>query len=94
MANIRNLKKDINYLSNELVIECLTYEFLFPGKNGTALSSIINDTIELQKNTLGQINLTRKVDKKSKKAAIKAINTEYQKQTNEIISRFSALNTK
>jgi hypothetical protein len=60
MANIRNLKKDINYVTSELVVECFTYNFLFPEKSQDELAAIISDSVNMKAALIQQINVAKK----------------------------------
>jgi hypothetical protein len=56
MAKIRNLKKDINYLTSELISETFTYKYFHPELTDAKLSDVITDIIEWRNELLVKIN--------------------------------------
>lgn len=56
MANLRNLKKDIDYLSMEVISDCWAFMYLFPDKKQEECNKIINDTIDLRNEMFHQVN--------------------------------------
>lgn len=60
MANRRNLKKDINYLVNEVVSDCLAYMFIHPDKNKEKAMNIVEQTIEKRNELIAKISQVKK----------------------------------
>ncbi|HOT14380.1 MAG TPA: hypothetical protein PK252_06425 [Bacteroidales bacterium] len=56
MANKRTLKKDINYLTYELISEVLVYRFYHPEADQNVLNEILGTLIENRNNLVGRIN--------------------------------------
>jgi hypothetical protein len=56
MANIRNFKKEVNQLTNELVSDCLTYLDLHPGENKDKVSKIISDSVKIRNEIIEKLN--------------------------------------
>ncbi|MDR0612103.1 MAG: hypothetical protein LBG45_01195 [Dysgonamonadaceae bacterium] len=50
MASIRRIKRDIDYLTNEVLSDCYLFMYLFPEKQHEAAVAIIQDTAILRKN--------------------------------------------
>jgi hypothetical protein len=56
MASIRNIKKDIDYLVNEVVSDCCTFMYLYPEKKQEEALTIINETLDLRNQLIVRIN--------------------------------------
>jgi hypothetical protein len=57
MANRRNLKNDVNYLTNELIIEALTYNHFHANEIAREKVTLVIQNILNHRNTLvGRIN--------------------------------------
>jgi uncharacterized coiled-coil DUF342 family protein len=68
MANRRNLKKDINWLTQEVVSDCLIHMDFNPVKNEKELAEIINEIITKRDELFSKINKpTSKIDSKEVK---------------------------
>lgn len=59
MSSVRNLKKNVNTITEELMIDAFTFGVLFPDKNSDALGQIIEDIMSFRDNTLKAINSTK-----------------------------------
>ncbi len=56
MAKVRFLKKDINFITSELVSECLTYQFFHNEVPVEKVSEIISEIIENRDDIFNRIN--------------------------------------
>ncbi|RLD62018.1 MAG: hypothetical protein DRJ01_06850 [Bacteroidetes bacterium] len=56
MAKRRNLKKDINYLSYDIISECFTYNYFFPEKNEDKIKEIITETVKMRNEFIKRVN--------------------------------------
>ena len=56
MANKRTLKKDINYLTYELISEALIYRFYHPEADQKEVNDILGTLIENRNSLVGRIN--------------------------------------
>ncbi len=56
MASIRNLKKDLNYLSYELLTETFAYKHFHSEMEESKLDEAIRNIVTLRNEILGQIN--------------------------------------
>jgi deoxyadenosine/deoxycytidine kinase len=63
MASIRRIKKDIDYLTNEVFSDCYLFMYLFPEKQHDAAVAIIQDAVTLHNNLKSR---TRKVEGNTK----------------------------
>lgn len=77
MANCRNLKKDINYLVNEVVSDCLAYMFIHPEKNKEKAMDIVELTIEKRNQLIAKVSQAKK-EKDPKK--LKQMFTQLKKE--------------
>jgi hypothetical protein len=86
MAAVRRLKKDIDFISSELIVECFTYDYLFPEKSKDDLSNIVMDAIKFRNEFYGKVNKARK-EKDQKQQAFKAIRKEINEQVETFVER-------
>ena len=56
MASKRDLKKDIDYLTYEVIADCYTFMQLYPGKQDDKVIAIINDTVAMRNDLFARIN--------------------------------------
>ncbi|HNY06263.1 MAG TPA: hypothetical protein PK500_06635 [Candidatus Egerieousia sp.] len=56
MKNLREIKKDINYLASEVVSDCLTYLAINDNKNQEEVSNIIGAALDLRDEMVCKIN--------------------------------------
>ena len=56
MKNLRDIKKDINYLASEVVSDCLTYLAINDNKNQEEISKIIGAALDLRDEMVCKIN--------------------------------------
>ena len=78
MANRRNLKKDINWLTEEVVSDCLIHMDFNPVKNEKELAEIINDIIAKRDELFSKIN------KPTSKKDSKEVKKQYVQMVKEI----------
>jgi hypothetical protein len=56
MANLRELKKDINYLVLELISDCFMYSDFHPGEKTDELSALISEAVDLRNDLITRVN--------------------------------------
>lgn len=56
MASCRDLKKDINFLANQMLIECFSYLEYSPVNNQENVLDILHDVEQLRRNLLVKVN--------------------------------------
>lgn len=56
MANRRNLKRDIKYLTSEVIEECYTFNILFPKTEPGKVSEIITEVLTMHDELIYKIN--------------------------------------
>lgn len=64
MASRRNLKKDIDYLTYEVITDCYAYMHINPKKNQDKVFEIIGNTVEMRNELFSRVNNQDKGDKK------------------------------
>ncbi len=88
MANVRNLKKDINYVLGDLIEAVYVWEMSTTGKPTTQSEAIIDEAIQEFDSLISRVN-EKKVE--NKKAHFKAINSDLEKAANDLVDKINAL---
>ncbi|MFC0877716.1 hypothetical protein ACE01N_14050 [Saccharicrinis sp. FJH2] len=87
MAKIRDLKKDVNFLTSEVISQAFFVQYLFPETKEEKLSAVIEKAVLLRNNTIKSINGYKKEGK------VKAFYREIQEKfVKEVFELFDALN--
>jgi hypothetical protein len=68
MASIKNLKKDINYLTDELLAECLTYAYFHKEVEAEKINKAATEIISNRNDLIQRIN---HIDDASSSKAVK-----------------------
>ena len=84
MASIKNLKKDIQYVIEDIIDECLSKD---PAKADKA-QKIIDDSLDIFDGLIAKI-YQKGVE--NKKAHFSAINEEFEKEANALLDRANKL---
>ena len=87
MAKIKNLKKDVNFLTSELITQTFFMQYMHPELKSESLTKIIEKGVELRNKTMKDIN-NPKPDEKPK-AFYNELTKNYVK---EIFKLFDDLN--
>lgn len=92
MANRRNLKRDVRYLTSEIIEECYTFNVLFPKIDSEKVAVIINDALTMHNDLIFKINNPEvENDKKSLKPYFKGVFNELIKSTDSLFDRLNKL---
>ena len=91
MASKKRLKKDVNFVTNEIIIECFTYDILFEDKNRDELAQIIKDTLLFRNNTITAINGVKNFSGEPIKNQYKNIRTKMHAEIVELTDRLANL---
>ncbi|HXK00135.1 MAG TPA: hypothetical protein VNJ50_14875 [Gelidibacter sp.] len=89
MANVRDLKKDINYVIGDIIEAAYVLNYANSGKDAEKVEAIVDEAI----NTFDE--LIEKVNAKgveNKKAHFKAINAELETKGHALIEKINGLN--
>jgi len=90
MANIRNLKKDIDYLFFEFISDCFTYASLHDGDKTKAVQDLIEEAVECRNEFIEKAaNPTGKDDPKLVKKYYGAIRKELFEKVDGYFSKLS-----
>jgi hypothetical protein len=94
MAKLRTLKKDIDYLINEVLNDCYTLAYLFPDKKESAIE-IINSAVDFRNEIFERVNNPDgKDNSKLVKAHYKNVNKDLLTGVDELFKKISELTKK
>ena len=88
MANIRNLKKDINYVLGDIIEAVYIWETLNPDKGRTESEAIIDDAIATFDDLIEKVN-AKNID--NQKAHFKSITNELEIKGKALIEKLNSL---
>ena len=88
MANVRNLKKDINYVLGDIIEAVYLFEMSTTGKPTDASNAVIDEAIKAFDNLIAKVN-AKNVE--NKKAHFAQINTELEQVANQLVEKINAL---
>ncbi|MGJ5642286.1 hypothetical protein [Formosa sp. S-31] len=88
MANVRDLKKDINYVLGDIIEAVYVWEYSNTDKGTEQSEAIIDDAISTFDNLIAKVNNKSVEDKKSH---FKAINQELEDKGRALIERINKL---
>lgn len=88
MANVRDLKKDINYVLGDIIEAAYIWELTNPKKDTKNSEAIIDEAITTFDELIEKVN-EKKVE--NKKKHFKAINAELEEKGRKLIDKINAL---
>ena len=88
MANVRDLKKDINYVLGDIIEAVYVWEYANTDKDTKKSEAIIDEAIETFDTLIAKVN-DRSVE--DKKAHFKAINAELETRGRALIEKINKL---
>ncbi len=92
MASRKVLKRDIDFLTSELLSDCVLYVDLYPQHETEPVTEIINNVLMKKQEVFSKINTpTSKVERKAVKENYKAIISEMMTAVNEGYEKLSKL---
>lgn len=91
MANVRNLKKDINYVLGDIIEAVYIWEMSTTGKPTEASEALIDEAIVAFDSLIAKVN-AKNVE--NKKAHFKQINVELEQTANQLVAKINALESK
>ena len=92
MASRRDFKKDINFLTNEILMRGIIHIEFFGNKNSEDVYAIMNEAASLRNNYIARVN--EKTSAKTSlevKAHFKVVYDELLKSTHELLDRIDNL---
>ena len=92
MASIRNIKKDIEFLVDEVISDSLLCLSMQKGKEKEKIIEVINNMVETRNNLISKVNSAPKAKKSSEsKAYFKEIYNELFETTDKSFEKLSKL---
>lgn len=88
MANVRTLKKDINYVLGDIIEAVYIWEMSTTGKPTEASSAIIDEAIEKFDGLIVKVN---QKNVENKKSHFKQIYSELEESANQLVDKINAL---
>ncbi|QFZ55022.1 hypothetical protein FEZ18_09560 [Oceanihabitans sp. IOP_32] len=88
MANVRNLKKDINYVLGDIIEAVYVWEYTNKDKEAKAGEAIIDEAIETFDSLIARVN-AKHVE--NPKAHFKAINADLEERGRALIDKINKL---
>ncbi|WP_026714603.1 hypothetical protein [Flavobacterium daejeonense] len=88
MANVKNLKKDINYVLGDIIEAIYLFELSTSGKPTEETNNLIDEAIAAFDNLIAKVN-AKNVE--NKKAHFKQINAELEQTANQLIAKINEL---
>ncbi|GFZ78581.1 hypothetical protein GCM10011531_05170 [Aquaticitalea lipolytica] len=88
MANVRNLKKDINYVIGDIIEAIYVWEYTNTDKDTKKSEALIDEAIEVFDELIAKVN-----DKtvENRKAHLKAVNNELEVKGRALIEKINKL---
>jgi len=88
MASLRSLKKDIDFLVEEVISDSCTFMYLYPDKKNEEAIRIIQDAVALRNKLYAEVNNPQD---NPRKAYYKAINKELLEGVDALFLQISEL---
>ena len=88
MANVRNLKKDINYVLGDIIEAVYVWEYENTDKDTKKSEAIIDEAIDTFDELIAKVNAK---DVESPKAHFKSINQELESKGKALIEKINKL---
>ncbi|MBT8258895.1 MAG: hypothetical protein KJO49_10520 [Bacteroidia bacterium] len=88
MANIRDLKKDINYVLGDIIEAVYIYELANSGTDMKKSEAIIDEAIEIFDDLIPKVS-ERKVENRA--AHLKGVRKELEERANKLVDKLNKL---
>ncbi|RZJ65299.1 MAG: hypothetical protein EOO50_14445 [Flavobacterium sp.] len=88
MSNVRNLKKDINYVLGDIIEAVYIHEMTTAGQPTTETNALIDEAITAFDNLITKVNQKGVEDKK---AHFKQIHSDLEATANQLVAKINAL---
>ena len=88
MASLRRLKKDIDFLVEEVISDCCTFMYVYPDKKREEAIQIIQDAVELRNKLYAEVNNPQE---NPRKVYYKTINRELLEGIDLLFQKISEL---
>jgi len=91
MANLRDLKKEINGLTNEVISDCFLYLYIHKDKNKKEVTGIMKDTIKTRNDLIYKVNHPDSEDRKKIKKHFGKIRSELVNKMDRHFTKLSKI---
>jgi len=91
MANIRDIKKEINGLTNEVISDCFLYLYVHKDKNKKEVTRIMKDTIKTRNNLIYKANRPDSKDRKNNRKHFGKIKSELVNKMDGYLTKLSKI---
>jgi hypothetical protein len=88
MANLRKIKKDIDYLVDEVITDCYMYLYFNPNKNAEGVEKILSAAVNFRNDLYDKINAT---PEKNVKQYYKSVSKEFFEGIDALFNEVSNL---
>jgi hypothetical protein len=88
MANVKNLKKDINFVLGDIIEAIYLFEISTSGKATAETNALIDEAIKAFDMLIAKVN-AKNVE--NKKAHFKQINLELEQTANQLVAKINEL---
>jgi hypothetical protein len=88
MANVKNLKKDINFVLGDIIEAVYLFEMSTTGKPTEATNALIDEAIGTFDSLIAKVN-AKNVE--NKKAHFKQINIDLEQAANQLVAKINEL---
>lgn len=88
MASIKNLKKDINGVFDDIIVECCLWEISNPKADMKKSEAIIGEAVEAMDELIAKVNAK---DVEDKRAHFKSISAELESKATQLIEKVNKL---
>lgn len=90
MANVKELKKDINFLADQIMTECFSYLEYSPVNNQENVLEILHEAEQLRRELIYRANHIPKGTKQEIKNYYKEISEDLLKRNIELLERLNS----
>ena len=87
MANMRDIKKEVNGLTNEVISDCFLYLYMHKDKNKKEVTKIMKETLKTRNDLIYKVNHSDSGDRKK-------IKKHFGKIRNELVDKMDGYFTK
>jgi hypothetical protein len=88
MASVKNLKKDINYILGDIIVECYMWELMNPKEDTKKSQAIVDEAINNFDSLLEKVN-DKKVE--NKKAHYKSVQSDLETVALQLLGKVNKL---
>jgi len=91
MANIRDIKKEINGLTNEMISDCFLYLYIHNDKNKKEVTGIMKDALKTSNDLIHRVNHPDSEDRKKIKKYFNKIRSDLVDKMDSYFTKLSKI---